>query len=94
MKVTTRTRITRIMADTELTVCSSGTWWMQTWRHDHGHDIHLCLIFHLMIHANADHTGLPEASDHGGGLGGREELEAGDEGRVGVPDALHSGEVV
>ena len=47
-----------------------------------------------MIHANADHTGLPEASDHGGGLGGREELEAGDEGRVGVPDALHSGEVV
>ena len=47
-----------------------------------------------MIHADADHAGLPEASDDGGGLGGREELEAGDEGRVGVPDALHSGEVV
>ena len=47
-----------------------------------------------MIHADADHAGLPEASDHGGGLGGRKELEASDEGRVGVPDTLHSGEVV
>ena len=25
-----------------------------------------------MIHTDADHTGLPEASDHSGGLGGRE----------------------
>ena len=82
------------MADTELTVCSSGTWWIQTYDYDDDDDGHHSLISHLMIHADADHAGLPEASDHGGGLGGREELEAGDEGRVGVPDALHSGEVV
>ena len=49
---------------------------------------------HLVVHTDADHAGLPEASDHSGGLGGREELEAGDEGRVRVPDALHSGEVI
>ena len=49
---------------------------------------------HLVVHTDADHAGLPEAPDHSGGLGGREELEAGDEGRVRVPDALHSGEVI
>ena len=31
MNVATRTKMTRIMANTELTVCSSGTWWMQIW---------------------------------------------------------------
>ena len=56
------------------------------------HDV--IILSHLVIHTDADHAGLPEASDHSGGLGGREELEASDEGRVGVPDALYSGEVV
>ena len=48
---------------------------------------------YLMIHTDADNTCLLETSDHSGGVGAREELEAGDERGVGVTDTFDTCQV-
>ena len=48
---------------------------------------------YLMIHTDADHTCLLETSDHSGGVGAGEELEAGDERGVRVTDTFDTCQV-